>query len=367
MPGGIGGFLYHSPPGGPWQAVVGSPDFSRPNLAFGNGEFLRFGSVAGVEISRDGENWELIADAPPMGSVAFGSNIWVGARTNGGLVFSTNARVWRDIETSVRAGNLKYANGIFVGESSVVSATSTNAALASSRDGRNWKVFDFPESRFVSVIGYANNRWAATLYWQLPVTSEDGEVWTVHPSQPNMRGPFYAAGNGRFVGMSVGGMGAGAVSWSSDGIHWQSQYPWLGGTSYMQQMLTYAGGLFIHTDPVGGVYVSTDGVNWSGDRESRMGFSAAVYGNGRWLVAGGDSLLRSTGQMGGLIQLEKTDAAGIFLRLFAPAGQNFEIQSAADPAGSWSILNTVEVPAGGDVRIPLSPPEAKAFYRAVAK
>ncbi|HUS36645.1 MAG TPA: hypothetical protein VM680_14940 [Verrucomicrobiae bacterium] len=364
--GGIAGFLYYSPAGGPWQPVVGYPNFSRPHLAFGNGDFLRFGSAGGVEISKDGAVWELVPDAPPLASVAFGDNMWIGSKTNGVLTSSPDARVWRDIETTVCAGNLKYANGIFVGESSVVSATATNAAIASSGDGRNWKVFEFPESRFVKVIGYANNRWAGTLYWQVPVTSEDGETWRVHPSQPDIRGPYFAAGNGRFVGMGGGGMGPGVVSWSFDGIHWQSQR-WLGGTTYMEQMLTYGGGLFIHTDNVGGVYVSGDGVNWSGERESRLAFSSAAYGNGRWLVAGGDSLLRSIGQMGGLIQLENLDAAGFSLRLFAPAGQNFEIQSAADPAGGWSILNTVQIPAAGDVSIPMSPPQTKVFYRAVAK
>lgn len=364
--GGTSGLLFWSPNGVDWQQLVGLVDISRRKLAYGNGEFMRYGEQDGAEFSGDGATWELVSNTPPLFSAVFGDGQWVCINTNGNFVTSSDARTWVDAGPApLIARHLYFAKGLFVADSIYDTgffSYATEGAIGVSRDGRNWRRIEFPGASRTKVLGVVNGRWGALIDGR-PVTSDDGETWTVHPSQPGLRWEAIG-GNDRFICMDAFDMAPPRVSWSLDGITWQ-QSGFLNLPVYRVSSLSYGGGLFVVTSGDGGVYESADGLNWTGRREGTRPFLAAAFGGGKWLVTAGDSVLRSIPGTGAKLGLTQTNT-DLRLSLQGTATESFEIQSAPAVDGRWNKVQTLQIPENGHTDLPLQLDNSNKIFRAIA-
>ena len=268
---GDAGFLYASKDGANFEQVVPPTDYSHSQIAFGNGAFIRYGAKPGAFLSINGLQWESVPAVPALRALVAGNGVWVGLQSNGQIAVSSNARNWDSIAAPLPVGNrVHFANGLFIAETG-------NGSLLVSADGRAWRAAQINGAQFAFVLGNLNGRWAAMLDGQRPATSENGEQWTIHPSQPALRGRVFTVGNGRFLGLGGGGMGPGFATWSNDGITWQSQ-GLSTGTTYEETSLTFGGGNFLVTDSAGNIFQSVDGVSWSGERQAFQRFTSAAFG-----------------------------------------------------------------------------------------
>jgi hypothetical protein len=201
-----------------------------------------------------------------------------------------------------------------------------------------------------------------------PATSPDGLTWTVHPAQPDMQAHFYAAGNGRFIGISGFDMGMSAVTWSIDGIHWQRQ-ALSSGSTHVFTSLTFADSFFVMTDNYGGIFYSADGITWNGRQEATQQFTGATFGNGTWVAVGGDSILRATPQFtaksAATLQLVQTTASTWNLVVSGSPGEKWQLQSAASVNAQWSNAQIVEIPLAGKVTLTMPTASPSLFFRAV--
>ena len=348
-----------------WEDLVKPVDYSRQKLAYGNGEYLLFGA-GGVSVSADGTQWTSISDAPALNSAVFGNGIWVGAMAGAKFVTSTDARTWVTNDAPFQVNRLQFANGLFLAEPSDGFNPDALPSLAISTDGKSWRRVDFDGTTWVRVFGNLNGLWAGMIEGPSPVTSQDGEHWTVHPADPDARWGRLAAGNGRFLSMSGGGMGPPTASSSFDGINWET-LQLTSGTAYMVNSLTFGNGTFLLTDSAGGIYTSPDGLNWTGRREAEIPFMSAVFANGRWLVAGGDSILRSVDAPAPspiTLQLQRNYNTW-YVIVNANVDDVFDVQSAPEAIGPWTFLQKVYV--GPDLRngFPVDPSNGSQFFRAI--
>jgi hypothetical protein len=133
--------------------------------------------------------------------------------------------------------------------------------------------------RFV-VVGRETN--AAGLQIRLVLSSTDGVSWQrVEPGvEETLLGIVY--GNGQFV--SVGAKGR--VLTSPDGLQWHKQPI---ETLNDLNGVTYGGGQYIAVGEGGAILRSADGTNWAPRLLGNVELAAAAYGNGHFVIAGGDS------------------------------------------------------------------------------
>jgi hypothetical protein len=361
--GGLYGELLVSQNEQTWEDLMPPIDPTVRRLAYGNGDFLRFGEK-GISTSKDGAVWETVANAPGLKNAAYGNGVWVGATMGREIATSTDGRTWTVKPGPIPVMRIFFADGVFIGQASDGWIVDDLPSLAVSKDGASWRKVDFEGTTWVRVFGNVNGRWAAAIAGPRPVTSEDGENWTVHPADANLAAyPLVAAGNGRFLSWGNSGMGPGRAFWSFDGIKWDTEQA-TSGTTHVVASLTFGGGLFVLTDVYGNVYNSTDGRNWKGTREDEHMFFSAAYGNGKWLIASGDSILRSLPpvQHTPVIQLQ-SDSAMYYLRVSSGVGEMLEVQSAPTATGPWTVLSRYNFFENSSVTIPLSLTNSARFFR----
>jgi hypothetical protein len=360
--GGDNGILYTSSDNSNWQRAVKDVDYSNPSIAYGDGIFARYGSLPCVQISTDGSDWQKISGTPSLRTLTFGNGLWVGIDSTGAAAISVNAKSWETIPLPAPGGNrIIFADGRFVAEAA--------GGILTSEDGRNWQFINIPTAQTLTLIGYANGHWAAALDGSRPATSDNGLDWTVHPAQAALHGMVFAAGADRFLAIGGGGMGYGFAAWSVDGVNWQEQ-PLASGTTYFAQSLTFGNGEFVLTDSYGGVFESADGINWVGARQAPQIFTGAAYGNGNWLIAGGDSILKSSTrlQSKSVVRLElmPQNFNTWALSVKGPAGEKFSIEATAALGAAWAPVQSVTISASGEAIVPLDINPGARFFRAVA-
>jgi hypothetical protein len=222
----------------------------------------------------------------------------------------------------------------------------------------------------VRLIGFQNGIFAAITDSGATATSSNGVNWAVHAANANAQAQFYAAGNGKFVGIRAGGMGPGSVVSSSDGVNWQVQ-TLSSGVTHTYVSLSFGGGAFIMTDNYGEVAYSADGVNWTGERQAPQAFSAAAFQNGIWMLLGGDSILISSGQisataLSATLQLTQASAGVWSLVVSGTAGATFSIETAASVNGPWGNATSVQIPVSGRATVPVTLNASSAFFRATS-
>jgi hypothetical protein len=126
------------------------------------------------------------------------------------------------------------------------------------------------------------------------------------------------------------------------------------------------------TDDNGGIFYSTDGINWEGEQQASQSWTGAAYGNGTWIVVGGDSILRCIEAMAGAnaaasLQISQSNLSTWSLTLSGAVGERWQIQSCSGVGGNWSPFQTVSIPASGKITVPLSVQQSSAFFRAIVQ
>ena len=161
-------------------------------------------------------------------------------------------------------------------------------------------------------------------------------------------------------------MGPGTAAWSFDGVNWEKEVL-SSGTTFMEVSLAFGGGVFLLTDGYGNVYTSTDGRLWSGMRQAEQPFQSAAYGDGKWLVAGGNSVLRSIPSNVPNISL-RLNLSGPFwyLILQSEPGKSFEVQSATNVGGPWPSMGFMHLSNDTYGMWKIDTTNSGAFFRASA-
>ncbi len=137
-------------------------------------------------------------------------------------------------------------------------ALSTSGRLATSRDGRRWRVLTTPSGDW-NVLAYGAGRFVALSangQSLSEMTSLDGHSWSALAAPI---GPWTGLqyGEGRFVAVSR----AGQFMTSTDGLHWTMT--WIR-SQFHTTSLAYGAGRFVAVDAHDGDdLISVNGVNWS--------------------------------------------------------------------------------------------------------
>lgn len=361
---GDAGLIYRSSNGINWESLVDPVDFSQSKLAFANGVFLRYGDEPGVHVSSDGSNWTFNADAPDFITLIGGNSLWVGITGDGKAAVSTDTQQWTETVLPAQPyGPVLFGQSVFV--------VAAAGGVLISADGVTWQLVATPGAASVRLIGFENGIFSAFNENSAPMTSTDGRSWTLHaPVQVGSAGQFFAAGNGRFVGIGGGGMGPGSVMWSTNGMEWYSQRL-ESGSSYVYTSLKFGAGYFLMTDNRGGIHHSADGINWSGQPQAAHTLTDAAFGSGVWIVCGGNSILKSgeplSAKSAATLQLTHSSFSTWNLIVTGSVGERWLIQSAATVDSPWSPVQSVQIPTGGSVSVALPDGPVSAFFRAVVQ
>ena len=357
---GNAGLIYRSFNGINWQSTVPPVDYSHSKIAFANNAFIRYGDEPGVYVSSDGRDWNFNADAPDFTTLTGGNGAWVGITSDNTAAVSTDTQTW----TIVPLPATPYGPLLF-GQNTFLIAAEGGALISS--NGAAWEFISLPQATSLSLIGFQNGIFAAHNQSLAPMTSTDGRDWTVHPTQ-EIAAQFFAAGNGRFVGIGGGGMGAGSVVWSTNGVNWQKQRLTTGST-YSYTALAFGGGYFLMTDNRGEIHFSPDGVTWHGEPQAAQPFTGAAYGSGTWIVLGGDSILKSgepiSAKAAVTLYLTRSNFSTWSLMVTGSVGERWQIQSTATVGGVWQPVQSVEIPAAGTIAVSMPNSTTSAFFRAV--
>lgn len=362
---GQAGCKLSSTDGWNWTSGTNPIDYDRGQVAFANGNFIKYGEVPGLLISTNGAAWEEVPNTPAFRGVAGGNGVWVGVSADGSQAFVSNdARQWTS--ATGLAGTLHkrvvFGGGVF--------AIGASAGIATSTDGRNWTMHSVAGGGAVTMVGYLNGRFAAHAADKRAITSDDGVTWTAHEGK-FVSGWHFAAGNDRFVGIWGAGMGWGNVAWSLDGINWFTQRL-SSGSTHSNDSLSFGAGAFLQTDYYGNIYESRDGIAWTGQRQAPQNFSSSACGNGAWVVVGGDSILRSAENRLAAVPLAtrvelRADPSGQFaLTLTGSANRLLTIRHAASIDGQWSDVTTVRLSAQGSAIVPVNAAATHGFFSATA-
>lgn len=361
LAGGASGALYGSTDGQTWNAIVGPVDYSQSEVAYANGKFIRYGSEPGNFISNDGSNWTHNSNAPALTALAGGNRLWVGITPENKAAISPDALSWREVSLPAQAyGELLFANGSFI--------SAADGGVLISTDGEHWDLVSIPNINSIRLIGFQNGVFAAVSDASQPLTSADGRNWTIHAANSASKAQFYAAGNGHFIGIGTSGLGPGEVTLSTDGVNWQRQ-SLTSGSTFPFTGLAFGGGNFVMIDNSGGIYSSTNGLDWTGGPQAAQPFTGAAYAPGTWVVTGGDSILRSTAMMAARatakLQLTQSNLANWTLMVTGSPGEHWQIESAVSLTAPWQLFQTVDIPVTGTTTVPLTPQQTAAFFRAV--
>ena len=240
--------------------------------------------VGGLYSSVDGVNWTLAdtGSAADFSNVVFGGGRFV-AGSGQGLMYSDDGITWTDTNCGCAAAAVAWGNGLFV------AFPGTGSSLTSS-DGKVWTpnagagVFGasltFARGQFFAVTG-------TSLY-----SSTDGTHWTLDYTRPgNSPSPLLAlaAAPASYVLAGYGGQLAFEARILSSGT------PVSSATHAQFASVDYMNAVYVAVSSGGGVFRSTDAVQWSAattflpDR-----ISAVTHDSNQFLAVSSDTVFRSS-------------------------------------------------------------------------
>jgi len=178
----------------------------------------------------------------------------------------------------------------FEGRASVVSSKSNYDPL----DRWYWKN-PLPQGRDLVSVAYGNNTFVAlTNGGDTVATSSDGITWEVGTTGDCTS--QYVVRYGKNIFVSVGSLGS--ICTSSDGITWtkrNSEGDWFWDVAYGSGTFV-AVGMSRAQSITGVIYTSPDGITWTPSpfqRTSKGSNGSIAYGNGIFVICGGDVFLTS--------------------------------------------------------------------------
>jgi hypothetical protein len=306
-----------------WTAVANSTFGEHDNIltiAYGGGKFVAGGESNAVgenskmAYSSDGVSWTAVANTTfgtaRIHAIAYGNNRFVAVGYNGKIAYSADGVSWTPVTTTA----FNYQTNTGKTETAIIYAIAyggnkfvaggERGIIATSPDGVTWtkvanSTFNYVSS--INAIAYGGGRFVAGGAPHVAY-SPDGINWTA-ATYDNKGITFFdeiAYGNGKFV--AGGGDGFMNIQYSADGATWKSlgEYP-LDAIAFGNGMFVAIGMFYDGLSPIG---YSADGVKWksasydsySSARENVIASNAIAFGNGRFVVGGGNKMAYSTGK-----------------------------------------------------------------------
>ncbi|MBE7499469.1 MAG: hypothetical protein HS113_04010 [Verrucomicrobiales bacterium] len=343
---GDNGLTLASADGQEWDVGTVAADVRFRAVAFGTGRFVAVGenrvAPAGGQVwtSTHGCAWTRVEvpDLPPLGGIAAGPDGWVAASDDGRVFTSSDGLQWQ-ASMSGLAGtwfSVGWGADLWV-------AVGMGGGMATSSTGREWSPATSGAEEWLYGVAGGTNLSTATPLWVAVgaggkiLSSVNGTNWTSRTTgwSDTLRG--VAFGPAGFVAVGDNG----TIQQSSSGATWsqRSSGPrdWMAavahgggitvaanvftkvlaetdmkttllssrnGAAWNQRTLSnfilgglaYGDGLFLAVGPIastgdGLIYTSTNGVNWvqRGTWALRRSCWDAVFGNGRFVVVGGNA------------------------------------------------------------------------------
>jgi hypothetical protein len=172
--------------------------------------------------------------------------------------------------------------------------------ILTSTDGEEWLAADSGTTRPLYSVAASSGSFVAVggglgIGFQVILRSEDGRTWSPQtvPDIPDMFAPLQGVAHGGQEWRAVGRSGGALVS--TDGMHWEKV---ITGTKGELTGIGYGHGRFV---AVGGVLsdaglllTSVEGGPWLVVIDAPRTYRSAAYGNGVFVIAGSEGLLRST-------------------------------------------------------------------------
>ena len=353
-----------------WNKVFSGPA-PVTSIAYGNGTFVGVGGGLRF-ISHDGSNWTAYASPPilnPAG-VAFGNGQFVMFGTSNStsrvIYQSTNGLNWNPLYTnSVYLVAAVYGNGtwVFIGANELLSASTASP---------NWNWSEYQPVFYPNCITYANGAFilVAELFGSAYVfSSSDGTTWQfVHsfPQSPsnNSFGKI-VYGNGVYV---ANGSNYGSFHTSADLSNWTSN----SGLNQYSGTLAFGGGQFVYSGSTNGsstgIYSSSDGYLWTKVATNYFSVSNSfiAYGQGTFIGSAGNSLFQS-----GIVANPSNFPPAILalstypgITITGTPGLTYQIQSSISLNSNWLTLTNFSLPYSPYLWIDTSSPvSGQKFYR----
>ena len=280
-----------------WQQRITPAEFS--DIVFGNNTWVALTGGSTVYTSSDLENWTSVEvgsfGAPVLTSICFGEGQFIvgGAWQPGGLSgtvieTSTNGLNWASVSLNGldafgETRDLVFAAGTFVAVQADYFLLSTN--------GTAWEKIPAPDAGgdLRGIGASAGGQFVAVGSIGAMLMSDDAELWQVISIEPRLEVNSVAYANGRFVAAGgfpsyIGGpSGSGAVLSSTNGHDWQVAL-----TDLEDQLsaLAYGNGVWVVTGDDGGIFTSSNGVDWADHSLSSTSrdLHLLAYGNGRFVA-----------------------------------------------------------------------------------
>jgi hypothetical protein len=298
---GFNGTVLTSPNGEVWTSRTAPASRYWTGVTSGDGYFCAVGRDGAVALSTDGVRWTNQGGFDPQGrigieptSIVWGNGLFVVVDDLGLAYTSPDCARWSTSDPGGGAWlfeDVSHGDGFFV---AVGQDVSTDAALiAVSVDGSHWQRRDVGLDASLESVAHGDGRWLAVGSrqedgaFQALISDDSGLTWTPgttsNPPPDVFSDVIHTPGVFTAVGFSV---------WTSpDGLDWTQRFEsdrFLFGVAYGDGRFRAVGS--------GGLYASTDGVNWApevgvtGRSQSRIAFDA----NLKRFVAAGDSVITYT-------------------------------------------------------------------------
>lgn len=299
-------------------------------------------------LSRDGVNWTSVLSTAGSLSFGYGNGTWTAFIANRRYT-STDGFTWASAVTSnTEFADVAYGNGVWVG-------TRTSGANVKSTDGGlTWSTIADLSSKLFNKIEYVNNRFFA--YRTIDghrYTSTDGTSWT-----PILGGDGYCYGfayaNGIYVqvGHSRTSPYNGSAYYSADGITFTAgDFP-TESNSFLTAVSS-TGDRFLATNQY--AYSSVDGITWV-----RVGTSASTpqslaYGNGMWLGVNTSNVTRFTDSVTGTLSVTPSNGSATFSNLTVNGAPGTAIPIYFGGQGlTYTSANVTPTAAGPPARLVLT-------------
>lgn len=287
---GEAGRVMTSTDGVTWSRQDSGTDRGLNGITFGNGRFVAVGDYRGggsvILTSTNGESWTQQQSPPStLYAVAYGNGLFVAVGSRGDAVTSPDGVNW----SWSNAGNVDYlfsvafGNGVFV---------AVGGKIFTSQTGTNW-VDRGSFGQGVSSVAFGNGRFVAGGWSaggeEMSLVSTHGAAWTEYTGRPFASLRNVVWGKDRFVACRELFYGRSSVVSSLDGTHWVSQDP---GTP--ARPLVYGNGMFLAAD--GDCIVrSTNGSDWIVSERGTPTVQDITYGGDQFVAVGGHgTILTST-------------------------------------------------------------------------
>ena len=310
----LGGGGRRGPPSGHRERFPTAVGLEKPRpqgnnlngVAYGNNTYVAVGDYGTILTSPDGVKWTVQNSRTTMqiNGVAYGNGMFVAVGTNGSwyealgfVLTSPDGVTWtqQNCNDAPALNAVTYGNGTFVavGSSLIESPYIYSSTILSSHDGVAWTVAsELPKAPrdqdpLLTGVAYGNGTFVAVgvylesfpSFKSIAATSPDGVSWTTVTGLSNV-GSGVAFGNGIFVAPA-----GNRVLISSDGLSWMT---WLLDSDRLSGGISYGNGVFTATGrPVGTMYASSDGVQWT-EQDSRLNIEllGVTYGKNGFVAVG---------------------------------------------------------------------------------